>query len=121
MTRAIRRISLVLAILLVALMVNITLIQVFRSDDYRARADNQRVILDEYGRQRGPILTGPDAVALSEETRGSLKWLRVYPEGEQYASVTGFYSLVYGATGLERTENGVVLITSAMLAALSSS
>ena len=108
MTRAIRRISLVLAILLVALMVNITLIQVFRSDDYRARADNQRVILDEYGRQRGPILTGPDAVALSEETRGSLKWLRVYPEGEQYASVTGFYSLVYGATGLERTENGVL-------------
>ena len=33
MTRAIRRISLVLAILLVALMANITLIQVFRSDD----------------------------------------------------------------------------------------
>jgi penicillin-binding protein A len=108
MTRAIRRISLVLALLLVALLVNITLIQVLRSDDYRARADNQRVILDEYGRQRGPILTGREAVALSEETRGNLRWLRVYPKGPQNASVTGFYSIVYGATGLERTENSVL-------------
>jgi penicillin-binding protein A len=108
MTRAIRRISMVLAILLVALMANVTLIQVFRSDDYRARSDNQRVLLDEYGRERGPILTGPDAVALSEKTNGKLTWLRVYPEGEKYASVTGYYSIVYGASGLERTESGVL-------------
>lgn len=108
MTRAIRRMSLVLTVLLVALMINITLIQVFRSDGYRARADNQRVLLDEYGRERGPILTGPEAIAFSEDTRDTLKWLRIYPEGEKYASVTGFYSIVYGATGLERTENSVL-------------
>ena len=53
MTRAIRRISLVLAILLVALMVNITLIQVFRSDDFRARADNQEVVTFNMVRSRG--------------------------------------------------------------------
>ena len=70
MTRAIRRMSLVLTVLLVALMINITLIQVFRSDGYRARADNQRVLLDEYGRERGPILTGPEAVAFSKDTPG---------------------------------------------------
>lgn len=108
MTRAIRRISLVLAILLIALMVNVTLIQVFRSDTYRARSDNQRVLLDEYGRERGPILTGPDAVALSKKTNGKLTWLRTYPDGEEYAAVTGYYSIVYGASGLERTENGVL-------------
>ena len=64
MTRAIRRIGLVLAILLVALLANVTFIQVFRSDDLRARADNQRVILDEYGRQRGPILCMPQGRVL---------------------------------------------------------
>lgn len=108
MIRSIRRLSLVLGILLVALLINVTYVQVFRSDDYRARADNQRVLLDEYGRERGPILTGPEAVALSEKTKGALKWLRTYPSGAEYASVTGFYSIVYGATGLERTENDVL-------------
>jgi len=108
MTRSIRRLSVVLALLLIALLVNVTIIQVYRSDDYRARADNQRVLLEEYGRERGPILVGADPVARSVETAGTLRYLRVYPEGEKYASVTGFYSIVYGATGLERTENDVL-------------
>ena len=108
MTRSIQRISLVLAVLLIALLANITYIQVFRSDNYRARADNQRVLLDEYSRERGPILTGPEPIALSKTTKDSLQYLRVYPSGEEYASVTGFYSMVYGATGLERTENDVL-------------
>lgn len=108
MTRSIRRLSLVLVILLLALMANITYIQVFRSDTYRAKADNQRVLLEEYGRERGPILAGPEAIAKSDQTKGALKWLRVYPSGEENASVTGFYSIVYGATGLERTENDVL-------------
>jgi penicillin-binding protein A len=108
MTRAVRRLSVVLVVLLIALLVNITVIQVFRSDDFRARADNQRVLLEEYGRERGPILVGSEPIARSIETSGSLRYLRVYPQGEEYASVTGFYSIVYGATGLERTENDVL-------------
>ncbi len=108
MIRSIRRIGYVFGILLLALLVNITYVQVFVADDYRSRADNRRVILDEYGRQRGPILTGPEPIALSEETKGALRYLRVYPEGPMYAPVTGFYSIVYGATGLERTENDVL-------------
>lgn len=108
MIRSIRRLSAVLAILLVALLANMTFIQVFRSDDYRSRADNQRVILDEYGRERGPILVGANPVARSTETRGTLRWLRVYDEGPKYVSATGFYSIIYGATGLERTENDVL-------------
>jgi peptidoglycan glycosyltransferase len=108
MTRSIRRIGLVLMVLFLALLANVTFIQVFQADNYRGRADNQRVLLEEYERERGPILTGPEAVALSEKTKGKYRWLRVYPEGEQNAAVTGFYSMVYGATGLERTENDVL-------------
>ena len=108
MTKPIRRIAVVLSVLLIAVLANVTFIQVFSADDLRARSDNQRVLLQEYGRERGPILVGVDPVARSKETDGALRYLRVYAEGEEYASVTGFYSLVYGATGLERTENDVL-------------
>lgn len=108
MSRPIRRIAFVLALMLVALLVNITVIQVVLASDYRDRPGNQRVLLEEYGRERGPILVGPNPVARSKETGDTLKFLRVYSDGPLYAPVTGFYSLVYGATGLERTENKIL-------------
>jgi penicillin-binding protein A len=108
MSRPIRRIGFVLGILLVALLVNVTVIQVVLAGDYRDRPGNQRVLLEEYDRERGPILVGPNPVARSKETGDALKYLRVYSDGPLYAPVTGFYSLVYGATGLERTENRIL-------------
>ena len=108
MSRPIRRIAFVLGILLVALIANVTIIQVVLAGDYRDRPGNQRVLLEEYARERGPILVGSDPVARSKETGDTLKYLRVYSDGPLYAPVTGFYSLVYGATGLERTENRIL-------------
>ena len=108
MSRPIRRIALVMGVLLVALLVNITIIQVVLAGDYRDRPGNQRVLLEEYDRERGPILVGSDPAARSKETGDTLRFLRVYPNGPLYAPVTGFYSLVYGATGLERTENRIL-------------
>ena len=112
MNRPIRRIGLVLGVLLVALIANVTIIQVVLAGDYRDRPGNQRVLLEEYDRERGPILVGTNPVARSEETGNSLRFLRVYDNGQLYAPVTGFYSLIYGATGLERTENRVLTGTS---------
>jgi peptidoglycan glycosyltransferase len=108
MSRPIRRIAAVLGVLLVALLVNVTIIQVVLAGDYRERPGNQRVLLEEYDRERGPILVGAKPVARSKETGDTLRFLRVYPDGPLYAPVTGFYSLIYGATGLERTENRVL-------------
>jgi len=108
MSRPIRRIGFVLALLLIALLANVTYIQVVKAGDYRDRPGNQRVLLEEYSRERGPILVGPNPVARSKETGDTLKFLRVYSNGPLYAPVTGFYSLVYGATGLERTENRIL-------------
>lgn len=108
MSRPIRRIAFVLALMLVALLINISVIQVVLAGDYRDRPGNQRVLLEEYDRERGPILVGPNPVARSKETGDTLKYLRVYSDGPLYAPVTGFYSLVYGATGLERTENRIL-------------
>lgn len=108
MNRPIRRIAFVLTLMLLALLVNVTVIQVVLADDYRDRPGNQRILLQEYGRERGPILVGPDPAARSVETGNTLRYLRTYSNGPLFAPVTGFYSLVYGATGLERTENRIL-------------
>lgn len=108
MPRQIRRLSLVFGLLLIALLVNLTLIQVVNANDYRDRPGNQRILLAEYDRERGPILVGANPVARSVETGNTLTYLREYDNGPLYAPVTGFYSLVYGATGLERTENRIL-------------
>lgn len=108
MPRQIRRISVVLVIMLVALLINVTRIQVINADEYRDRQGNQRLLLAEYDRERGPILVGANPVARSVETGNTLTFLRTYDNGPLYAPVTGFYSLVYGATGLERTENRIL-------------
>jgi penicillin-binding protein A len=112
MNRPIRRISLVLGILLIALIANVTIIQVVLAGDYRDRPGNQRNLLEEYDRERGPILVGSNPVARSVETGNTLRYQREYDNGPLYAPVTGFYSLIYGATGLERTENRVLTGTS---------
>ena len=108
MTRSIIRLSGVLAVLLIALLAILTYIQVFKADEYRTATGNSRAILEEYSRERGPILVGREAVAESIETDGELKYLRQYPQGELYAPATGFYSQVYGATGIEKAENKVL-------------
>ena len=108
MSGSIRKIGFVLALLLLALMVNLTILQVVQAGDLRDRSGNQRILIEEYDRERGPILVGPDPVAKSVETGNSLRYLRTYSNGPLYAPITGFYSLVYGATGLERTENRIL-------------
>ncbi len=108
MTRRIRGVGLVLVLLLFALIANLTYVQVIHADALKNRPDNQRLTLAEYNYERGPILVGPEAAAKSVPTQGQLAYLRQYPFGPQYAAVTGFYSLIYGRTGLERTTNPVL-------------
>jgi peptidoglycan glycosyltransferase len=108
MTRRIRGVSVVLVLLLFALIGNLTYIQVFHADALKNRPDNQRLTLAEYNYERGPILVGNDAAAKSVPTKGQLAYLREYPIGPKYAAVTGFYSLIYGRTGLERATNPVL-------------
>ena len=108
MIRSVRRVALVLGIMLLALLANLTYIQYFTAADVRARSGNSRVLLEEYSRQRGPILLGSTAIASSIPTNDQLRYLRQYSAGPLYAPATGFYSVVYGATGIERAENSVL-------------
>jgi len=108
MSRSLNRLALGLLVLMAALLVQLTRIQVLQADELNAMPGNQRTLLTEYSRQRGPILVDRAPIARSEETDGTLKYLRTYEAGEEFASATGFYSIVFGATGLERAENAVL-------------
>lgn len=108
MNRAIRRWSVIMAVLFTALLGNITFVQAFWADELNARSDNRRVLLEQYARQRGPILVGDTAVARSRATDGAFEYRRRYPEPELYAHATGFFSWIYGRSSTERVANGVL-------------
>jgi penicillin-binding protein A len=104
----IRRLGIVLGALLVALLVNLSLQQVIFANSTKAQPGNSRTLLQEYDRERGPILVENLQAAKSIPTDNILRYLRVYANGPLFASATGFYSIVYGATGIERAENDVL-------------
>jgi penicillin-binding protein A len=108
MNTSLRRISITFMVLIVLLLANATFTQVFTADGLRADPRNQRVLLDEYSRQRGQISAGGQLLAYSVATNGRFRFLRVYPNPLTYAPVTGFYSLSYSSTGLERAEDSIL-------------
>lgn len=108
MNTSLRRISVMIMALIVLLLLNATVTQVFRADGLRTDPRNQRVLLDEYSRQRGQITAGGQLLAYSVSTNSHYRFLRVYPNPLVYAPVTGFYSLRFSSSGLERAEDGIL-------------
>ncbi|OBI05181.1 penicillin-binding protein [Mycobacterium sp. E2462] len=108
MNASLRRISMTVMALIVLLLLNATMTQVFAADSLRADPRNQRVLLDEYSRQRGQIVAGGQLLAYSVATDNRFRFLRVYPNPLAYAPITGFYSLRYSSSGLERAEDALL-------------
>jgi penicillin-binding protein A len=103
-----RRVAISVLVLFTLLIINVNYIQVVRSDELRNNTSNTRVLAEEYDRERGSIVVAGTEIALSVPTDDRLTYLRQYPEPELYAAVTGYYSLVYSNSGLERAENDLL-------------
>jgi len=102
----IRRLTVGLLVLYTVLFVQLNLVQLVRADDYRTNEANTRDIVRLFSEPRGAISTANGRViARSVEVEGELDRLREYPEGELYAHITGYLSLNFGASGLERERN----------------
>ncbi len=108
MNAPLRRVAISVLVLFTLLIVNVNYIQVVRSDELREDPGNTRVLTEEYSRERGSIVVDGTEVALSTPTQDTLRYLRTYPEGPTYAAVTGYYSLIYGSTQVERAENEIL-------------
>jgi peptidoglycan glycosyltransferase len=104
----IRKVAAGCMLLVFLLLANITYVQAIRADELNSRSDNRRVLLDEYAKERGPILVGDEPVALSVETDDEFAYLRQYPVPLLYAPATGYYSSVFGRSAVERSENDVL-------------
>ena len=102
MNRPIRRVGAALGVLLLALLVNLNVVQFFRASGYRDNPGNRRILLDDYGRQRGRLVVSGVAIATSLKTSDRLKYQRKYPQGPEYAALTGYDSLVFGKSGMEQ-------------------
>lgn len=110
MNTPLRRVGVAMLAMVVLLLANATYIQVVKADDYRTDDRNQRLLLDEYARERGQIVSQFQGLPLAKgkATSDRLKFLRSYTDGPMYAPVTGYYSWRYGSAGMERAMNDVL-------------
>lgn len=106
MNRPIRRVAFLAMIMFALLLANGTYLMVFRQESLAAQPQNRRVRDAEFAQDRGSILAaGKTEIATSEPVKDRFKFQRTYPEGELYATVTGFYSYDNARTALESTYN----------------
>ncbi len=108
MNEPLRRLSVVMAMLFASLLLSTTWIQFLGAGSIAAGAGNTRAINAEFSRDRGPIVVGGNPVAESVEVDDEFEYQRQYPGGEVYAHSTGFYSIVFGTTGIEEAHNSVL-------------
>lgn len=110
MNAPLRKAGVVMMILFGLLFVNLNWIQVYKAKSYLTDEEHNqvRVQQQEYERQRGEIIVDGKAVAKSVATKDTLKFLRTYPNGPQYAHVTGYRPVSLAAAGIERMENTVL-------------
>lgn len=109
MNRAVRRVALALALVFLALVINLNYVQLARSDDLSADRRNLRNLYEELGIRRGEILARDGTVLAASVATGDprYRFRRRYPQGSLFGHITGHYtsSAFCESAGLERTFN----------------
>lgn len=106
MDRSIQRLGGFLMVLFCALFAQLNYIQVFRASELNHKIGNSRPIDQAFSRPRGAVSTADGVVlARSVPSKDRFAFQRQFPEGDLYASITGYFNYSFGATGLERAYN----------------
>lgn len=109
MTKELRRLSLVMLVMFLALLGATSWIQGINAEQLQANPYNKRALYDSYQVQRGSIFAGSEVIASSVPSDDVYSWLRTYPDAEMWAPVTGYVNPVLGsATQLEQAMNGAL-------------
>jgi peptidoglycan glycosyltransferase len=102
MSGQIRKVGIGLLVAFAALFLQLNYIQIWAAEDIASNPNNIRALIAEYSVKRGDIETHDGVlVATTRATKGRYKYERFYPEGDLYAHIVGYKSLVYGETRLE--------------------
>jgi penicillin-binding protein A len=106
MNKPIRRVAFVALMMFALLLANGTYMMIFRQESLAAQPQNRRVRDAEFAQNRGAILAaGKVEMAKTVPSKDRFKYQRVYPDGELYAPITGFYSYDRASSALERSYN----------------
>ncbi|MBX3195822.1 MAG: penicillin-binding protein 2 [Microbacteriaceae bacterium] len=105
MNKELRRVSIVVLVMFLALFSSSTVIQVFQQDNLRADDRNVRTLYASFSAERGPILVDGEPIAVSVPVDDEYKYQRTYTDGELYSAVTGYFTLNQGNTGIEGSLN----------------
>ena len=105
MNTPLRRLTSVVVLMFVVLMGGATWVQFLQAPDLNNDNRNVRTLYREYDKDRGPLVVAGTAVASSTAVDDAFGYQRSYANGPLYAPVTGYFSVLYGRSGLERAMN----------------
>lgn len=108
MNKRISLLGMLFAVAFIALALNLTYLQVWASEGIVSHPSNTRGIAKELSIERGQIVTR-DGVVVAASKKNGESYQRFYPEKNLYAPLTGYYSLRYGRSSLERVYNEELL------------
>jgi peptidoglycan glycosyltransferase len=107
----IRRLAAALLVLYVVLFVQLNVLQIGAAERLNTDSRNNRATVRDFNDPRGDIVSADGVVVATSfptDSGSEFAYQRVYPTGELFANVTGYYTFVYGSTQLERTQNDVL-------------
>lgn len=109
MNRPIRRVAIAVVVLLLALIGQLTYLQIVDAKKLADNPRNSRNFLRDFTRPRGEIISADGKVlARSIPSKDEYGRQRVYPLGELFAQTVGYQSVVVGSTGVEKAYNGTL-------------
>jgi penicillin-binding protein A len=105
---ALRRLASITMVMFLVLLVGTTYVQFVQASSLNNDTRNVRTLYREYGKPRGPIIVGGEVVAQSTPVDDPYGFQRSYLQPGLYSTVTGFYSIVNGGWGLEKSANDLL-------------
>ncbi|WIM16073.1 penicillin-binding protein 2 [Microbacterium sp. zg-B96] len=106
MTKELRRLSILVLAMFLAMFASTSVIQVVQADALGENPLNRRALYDTFEVQRGSIIASGTAIASSVPSDGLYSWQRVYTDADMWAPVTGWINPVLAsATGMELAMN----------------
>ncbi len=108
MNTALRRLASITMVMFLVLLVGTTYVQFVQASSLNNDPRNVRTLYREYGKPRGPIIVGGEVVAQSTAVDDPYGFQRSYLQPGLYSTVTGFYSIVNGGWGLEKSANDLL-------------
>lgn len=105
-----RRVALGLFLAFLVLALDVTYWQIIAADRLREHPQNARAQLARSGRERGQIISSDTVVLATSvpDPSDPRYYVREYPHGPLYAHTVGFSSPLFGDSGLERSQAGVL-------------